>query len=57
MVVAHTQIQELVKRKAVKRPLSATRIMLDILESPHGISHEHSPSTRFNMRPVFALSE
>ena len=57
MVVARTQIHDLEKREAIKRPLSVTRMMLDILESPHGVSHEHSVSTRFNMRPVLALSE
>ena len=56
MVVQHEQVKEFEKREAVHGQ-SATRMMLDILESPHGFSHEHSPETRFNKRPILSLVE
>jgi hypothetical protein len=44
---------------AIKRPLSATQIMLDILESPKPlISREHSlESRRFNQQKILTLAE
>ena len=58
MVVPRTQVQEFTKHEVIKRPLSATRMMLNILESsPHEISYQHSQETRFNIHPILALSE
>jgi hypothetical protein len=60
MVVSRTSFNEYVEQKhfAVKKPLSATHIMLDILESPKPLtSHEHSPEIRFDRRPIAALAE
>ncbi|GBR76617.1 hypothetical protein NO2_1140 [Candidatus Termititenax persephonae] len=59
MVVPRTIVKEPEgKHYAIKRPLSATQTMLNILESPRGAtSPEHGPEIRFNLRTTLALTE
>jgi hypothetical protein len=61
MVVPRLAFDEHIEQEhyAIKRPLSATQMMLDILESPKPLtSREHSPELRFNVRQkILTLAE
>ncbi|MDR1452744.1 MAG: hypothetical protein LBJ25_02035 [Candidatus Margulisbacteria bacterium] len=50
MVVPRLSFNEHIEQEhyTIKRPLSATQLMLNILESAPLTSREHSPELRFN---------